>query len=120
MRRFVKQIPRRFSENSGDPAFLTFIQSSDPLQPNILPTAWVGALSRWIPRIEGAPRSPHSPIIVQGGADMTVDWQHNLPVLERKFTSPDVLRLPDARHHLVNEREAIRREYFDYLSQRLK
>lgn len=120
MRRFVKQIPRRFSENSGDPAFLDFIQSNDPLQPDILPTAWVGALSRWIPRIEGAPRSPHSPIIIQGDADMTVDWQHNLPVLERKFSEPEILRLPEARHHLVNEREAIRQQYFDFLSERLR
>jgi alpha-beta hydrolase superfamily lysophospholipase len=120
VRRFIKQIPRRFSENSGDPAFLKFIQSNDPLQPDILPTAWVGALSRWIPRIEGAPRSPHSPIIIQGEADMTVDWQHNLPVLERKFTAPEILRLPGARHHLVNEREAIRRTYFELLTERLK
>lgn len=118
-RRFVTQIPRRFSENSGDPAFLDFIQTKDPLQPDILPTAWVGALSRWIPRIEGSPRSLHSPIIVQGEADMTVDWQHNLPVLERSFTAPDILRLPGARHHLVNERETIRRAYFDFLSERL-
>jgi alpha-beta hydrolase superfamily lysophospholipase len=120
VRRFVKQIPRRFSENSGDPAFLKFIQSSDPLQPNILPTAWVGALSRWIPRIEGAPPSSHSPIIIQGEADMTVDWQHNLPILEHKFAAPEILRLPSARHHLANEREELRREYFDFLSERLK
>lgn len=120
VRRFVKQIPRRFSENSGDAAFLEFIQTHDPLQPNVLPTAWVGALSRWIPRIEAAATSPHSPIIVQGEADMTVDWQHNLPVLERAFTAPEILRLPGARHHLVNEHETIRREYFDFLSDRLR
>ena len=120
MRRFVKQIPRRFSENSGDPAFLQFIQSSDPLQPDILPTAWVGALSRWIQRIEGAPASPHSPLIVQGESDMTVDWQHNLPILQDKFAAPEILRLPAARHHLVNEQEALRREYFEFLSERLR
>lgn len=120
MRHFVKQIPRRFSENSGDLAFLKFIQSSDPLQPDVLPTAWVGALSRWIPRIEGAAASTHSPIIIQGEADMTVDWQYNLPVLQSKFDKPDILRLADARHHLVNEREALRQEYFTFLSERLR
>lgn len=119
VRRFVKQIPRRFSENSGDPDFLEFVRTRDPLQPNILPTAWVGALARWIPRIEAAPRSAHSPLIVQGELDMTVDWRHNLSVLERKFTAPDVLYLPGARHHLVNEQEAIRRQYFEFLSQRV-
>lgn len=119
VRRFVKKIPRRFSENSGDPAFLEFIRSRDPLQPNILPTAWVGALSRWIPRIEAAPRSAHSPLIVQGELDLTVDWRHNLSVLERKFAAPEVLYLPGARHHLVNEQEAIRQQYFEFLRQRL-
>jgi len=120
VRRFVQQIPRTFSDNSGDPAFLDFVQRSDPLQPDILPTAWVGALSRWIPRIEGAASSSHSPIIIQGEADMTVDWRHNLPVLEDKFAAPEILRLPAARHHLVNEREALRRQYFEFLSERLK
>ncbi|RRV17236.1 alpha/beta hydrolase [Pseudomonas saudiphocaensis] len=120
VRRFVQQIPRTFSDNSGDPAFLDFVQRSDPLQPDILPTAWVGALSRWIPRIEGAGASPQSPIIIQGEADMTVDWRYNLPVLERKFAAPEILRLPGAKHHLVNEHEALRREYFDFLSERLK
>lgn len=120
VRRFVQQIPRTFSDNSGDPAFLDFVQRRDPLQPDILPTAWVGALSRWIPRIEGAAASGLSPIIIQGEADMTVDWRYNLTVLERKFAAPEILRLPGARHHLVNEREALRREYFDFLSERLK
>lgn len=119
MRRFVTQIPRTFSENSGDPEFLSFVQSNDPLQPDILPTAWVGALARWIPRIEGAAASRHSPLVVQGDADMTVDWQHNLAVLQRKFAAPEILRLPGARHHLVNERETIRREYLDFLRDRL-
>jgi len=120
VRRFVQQIPRTFSENSSDPGFLEFVQTQDPLQPDILPTAWVGALSRWIPRIEGAADSRHAPLIIQGEADMTVDWQYNLPVLQRKFAGAEVLRLPEARHHLVNEREELRRAYFDFLRERLK
>lgn len=119
VRRFVSHIPRRFSANSSDAEFLDFVRSRDPLQPDILPTAWVGALARWIPRIEGAAPSAHSPIIIQGEADMTVDWQYNLPVLESKFASPEILRLPKARHHLVNEHEALRREYFAFLTERL-
>ena len=120
VRRFVQQIPRTFSENSSDPGFLEFVQTQDPLQPDILPTAWVGALSRWIPRIERAADSAQAPLIVQGEADMTVDWQYNLPVLQRKFADAEVLRLPEARHHLVNEREELRRAYFDFLRERLK
>lgn len=116
---FVREIPRRFSENSSDAAFLDFVHNLDPLQPRSLPTAWVGALKRWVPRIEGAARSPHSPLIVQGEEDMTVDWRYNLGVLQDKFRQPEILRLPEARHHLANENEALRRRYFDFLSERL-
>lgn len=116
---FVNGIARRFSENSNDPAFLAFLQA-DPLQPLRLPTAWVGALARWIKRIEALPGSPRRPLIVQGQADMTVDWQHNLEVLKHKFDRPQVLMLPTARHHLANETQALRDEYFVFLSKRLK
>lgn len=58
---FVDSIPRRFSENSSDPQFLDFLREHDPLQPRTLPTAWVGALTRWVPRIERAPRRALSP-----------------------------------------------------------
>ncbi|MDI3353708.1 alpha/beta hydrolase [Pseudomonas sp. UYIF39] len=116
---FVKAIARRFSENSNDPDFLPFLQA-DPLQPLRLPTAWVGALARWIKRIEAAPYSMRRPLIVQGQADMTVDWEHNLEVLRGKFDRPQVLMLPEARHHLANETLALRREYFGFLTKRIK
>ena len=116
---FVNGIARRFSENSNDPAFLAFLQA-DPLQPLRLPTAWVGALARWIKRIEALPGSPRRPLIVQGQADMTVDWQHNLEVLKHKFDRPQVLMLPTARHHLANETAEMREEYFEFLSKRIR
>ncbi|PNB74496.1 alpha/beta hydrolase [Pseudomonas sp. GW456-E7] len=118
LRPFVKAIARRFSENSNDPAFLPFLQA-DPLQPLRLPTAWVGALARWIKRVEAAPVSTRRPLIVQGQADMTVDWEHNLEVLRGKFDRPQVLMLPEARHHLANETLAMRTEYFGFLSRRM-
>jgi alpha-beta hydrolase superfamily lysophospholipase len=119
VRPFVDAIPRRFSVNSSDAEFIDFVHHQDPLQPRILPTAWVGALARWIPRIEGARRSAHSPLIVQGEQDETVEWQHNLNVLDDKFSQPRRLLLPEARHHLVNEREALRQQYFEFLSRQL-
>ncbi|SAM35668.1 Phospholipase YtpA [Pseudomonas sp. 1 R 17] len=119
LRPFVKGIARRFSENTHDPAFKPFLEA-DPLQPRQLPTAWVGALARWIKRIEAAPRSPRRPVIVQGEEDMTVDWQHNLQVLRGKFDQPEVLMLPRGRHHLANEIPEIREEYFRYLTDHLK
>jgi alpha-beta hydrolase superfamily lysophospholipase len=119
IKRFVSEIPRRFSVNSSDAAFIDFVHHHDPLQPRNLPTAWVGALSRWVPYIEAAPRSRRSPLIIQGEADMTVAWQHNLKVLQDKFAAPQILRLPEAGHHLANEAPALRQRYFDFLSQRL-
>ncbi|WP_433737696.1 alpha/beta hydrolase [Pseudomonas putida] len=119
LRPFVKAIDRRFSENSNDPDFLPFLQA-DPLQPLRLPTAWVGALARWIKRVEAAPASSRRPLIVQGQADMTVDWQHNLEVLRAKFDRPQVLMLPEARHHLANEAPVLRGEFFGFLSKRIK
>lgn len=114
LRPFVDGIARRFSENTHDPAFMPFLQA-DPLQPLRLPTAWVGALVPWIKRIEAAPNSERSPLIIQGEQDLTVDWQHNLRVLHSKFASPDLLRLPRARHHLANEVPEIRQAYFEFL-----
>jgi alpha-beta hydrolase superfamily lysophospholipase len=116
---FVSSIPRRFNANSNDPEFLDFIQR-DPLQPLSLPTAWVGALSRWVPKIEAAPRSSRSPLIIQGDDDMTVDWRHNMQVLNDKFSAPQLLMLPQARHHLVNETPEFRSRYFDFLRERLR
>ncbi|MDF3932576.1 alpha/beta hydrolase [Pseudomonas citronellolis] len=119
LRPFVGSIPRKFTENSNDADFLTFLRDRDPLQPRILPTAWVGALARWIPHIEGAPPSPQSLLVVQGDADETVDWRYNLRVLEGKFERIECLLLTGARHHLANESEALRRRYFDFLGERL-
>jgi alpha-beta hydrolase superfamily lysophospholipase len=115
---FVTQIPRRFSPNSNDAEFLAFIQT-DALQPLSLPTAWVGALSRWVPQIERAPRSERSVVVVQGDADMTVDWRHNLEVLRAKFAEVKVLMLEGGRHHLANESGEIRERYFAFLTEQL-
>ena len=118
LRPFVKGIERRFSANSNDPTFLPFLQA-DPLQPRRLPTAWVGALVDWVKRIEAAPVSTRRPLIIQGESDMTVDWPHNLRVLREKFAAPEILLIPEARHHLANELPAIRQRYFDFIDQRL-
>ncbi|MGW7776276.1 alpha/beta hydrolase [Pseudomonas machongensis] len=118
LRHFVDGIERRFSANTNDPAFLAFLEA-DPLQPRRLPTAWVGALMAWIKRIEAAPHSRRQPLIVQGEADGTVDWPYNLRVLKEKFAEPQILLLPEARHHLANELPDIRQRYFTFLDQRL-
>ena len=79
----------------------------------------MGALAEWISYIEQAKPSGRSPIIVQGDADMTVDWQHNLNVLNDKFSQPRILLLPEARHHLANEQTVMREQYFQFLTEQL-
>jgi alpha-beta hydrolase superfamily lysophospholipase len=116
---FVTSIPRHFYANSHDAAFIDFVQFRDPLQAKILPVAWVGAMANWIPRIENAGRSALSPLIIQGDADLTVDWQHNLAVLRDKFNQPQICMVEDGRHHLVNESPALRARYLAFLSERL-
>lgn len=115
---FRASVPRRYSDNSHDPVFVDFVRN-DPLQAQVLPTAWVGALAQWIAYIEKAKPSDRSPIIVQGEADMTVDWQHNLNILTDKFREPRILLLADARHHLANEQLVLREQYFDFLREQL-
>jgi len=115
---FRASVPRRYTENSHDSTFIEFVRE-DPLQAQVLPTAWVGALAQWIPYIEQAKPSGRSPLIVQGEADMTVDWQHNLNVLSDKFREPKILLLPEARHHLANEQQELREQYFEFLYQQL-
>lgn len=108
-RRFVK---RKFAENSNDEEFIAFLRDKDPLQPRYLSTKWVGALKQWIPYVER-----HAPVsfpvfVIQGKSDGTVDWRHNLPVLERIFPSLQVQTMPNVRHHVVNELELYRKDVF--------
>lgn len=116
---FIHQLGRRFTDNSTDGEFLDFIRQHDPLQSQVLPVAWVQALDKWIPRIETALPAAHRPLIIQGQADGTVDWQHNIRVLQDKFDAPELFYLPKARHHLANEGAALRRQYLDWLGDQL-
>lgn len=100
---FTDAVKRVFPVNSGDPEFLHFLRHLDPLQSRQLSARWVGALKKWIPTVEGGPRVSISPVVIQGDLDTTVDWRHNLDVIEDKFASPDIHILKGARHQLVNE-----------------
>ena len=98
---FIKQLPRTFTDNSRDQAFLDKAHN-DPLAPKVLPTQWVSAMDRWIRRIERhRQKSPFKPLIIQGTHDRTVDAKYNIAKLRQLFTDPEVLMLEDARHHLT-------------------
>ncbi len=119
LRPFVDSIPRRFSENSSDPQFLDFLREHDPLQPSILPTAWVGALARWVPRIEGTPaRAEPAGGAGRGRRDGGLAPRPEGAGREVREAA-DTAAGSGARHHLANESEALRRRYFDFLSERM-
>lgn len=105
---FTDYVKRNFPINSNNPEFINFISQLDPLQSRQLSAKWVGALKKWIPRFEGARRVHLSPVIIQGDLDETVDWRHNLNIIEDKFTSPEIHVLSGARHQLANESAGFR------------
>jgi len=115
---FKNGIRRRFTHNSSDSEFLAFVRQ-DPLQPLCLPCRWVGALMRWIPLIEAAAPSERPVLLVQGDADHTLNWRHNLKVMQKKLPNAQCLLLPGAKHHLVNESQHLRQRYFSFLAQHL-
>lgn len=109
---FIRSLPRKYRANSSDSDFTTFLREGDPLQPERLTVTWITAMRRWMPRLLALPQSDLPVLILQGEQDLTVDWEWNLGVLERKFPRARIHRHPQARHHLVNEAEAIRQELF--------
>jgi len=72
-------------------------------------------MRRWIPRLLARDPLDLPVMILQGEQDLTVDWEWNLAILEEKFPDAQIYRHPEARHHLVNEAEPIRRALFDAL-----
>ncbi|MBA2779795.1 alpha/beta hydrolase [Billgrantia kenyensis] len=114
---FVQSLPRRFGPNSTDAEFAAFLRERDPLQPEYLSLNWVSAMRRWMPQLLALPSSDLPTLILQGEQDLTVDWEWNLSVLERKFPQARIHRHPEARHHLVNEAEPIRTILFATLDE---
>ncbi len=112
---FLKELPRKYRPNSTDEQFTTFLRDQDPLQPERLSVMWITAMRRWMPRLLALQPNPLPTLILQGEQDLTVDWEWNLAVLEEKFPNAEIHRHPEARHHLVNEAEPIRRELFEAL-----
>lgn len=109
---FVDTIPRKYRANTTNLDFADFLRLHDPLQDDHLALTWVTAMRRWMPTLLKRPPSGLPVLILQGEQDLTVDWSWNLKALRRKFPQAQVVRHPEARHHLVNEAEPIRRVLF--------
>lgn len=110
LRPFVRAIPRRFAESSGDRTFLKWLRSEDPLQSRELPLQWVTSLKHWQAKFHWLPHCDKDILIVQGRRDRTVDWQFNIPAILEHFSNAQVCYLREARHHLVKETPTIRHD----------
>lgn len=109
---FVSRWARVFVNNSGNSRFVTFLKEHDPLQARAVHVDWVSALRRWVPHIESARPVGYPVTVVQGERDLTVDWQHNLRIIRNKFSQVKEVRIPDGRHHLVNEAQNLQATVF--------
>nr|WP_067291866.1 alpha/beta hydrolase [Marinobacterium profundum] len=113
--RFLKQVKRNYSENSGDASFVRFVRLYDPLQHSRVAVSWVRAMLEWVKLIEASAPLGGTPLLLQGQKDGTVDWRHNMAVLQRLYPSLQPVLIPGARHHLVNETPPLRRELFGHI-----
>nr|WP_284709327.1 alpha/beta hydrolase [Marinobacter sediminum] len=110
---FFTRWRRVFGANSGDTRFLQFLRDHDPLQARAVHVDWVSALRKWVPHIESARPVDFPVTVVQGEKDLTVDWEHNLRIIRNKFSSVEELKIPDGRHHLVNEAQDLQATVFN-------
>ncbi|WP_051298796.1 alpha/beta fold hydrolase [Marinobacterium litorale] len=117
---WLRRVRRIYQANSHDPAFVEFIRSRDPLQHPWISVRWIGAMLRWIEWVEHQPASPARPLIIQGCDDDTVEWRHNLAVLQRLFPRSEQLCIDGARHNLINEGAAWRDPAFRAIGQLLR
>lgn len=51
--------------------------------------------------------------VIQGTDDKVVDWKYNLQWFEKKIKGLKVVRIPGARHNLLNESKQYRQKCLD-------
>ncbi len=103
LRHVVRHVPRHFVNNSHNDDFLAFLAEKDPLQCRQLSLTWISAWKKWLPPFRQAAPCQRSLCIIQGTDDTTVDWQKNLPEIQRLFPAATLHTLEDGRHQLPNE-----------------
>ncbi|MBV0934301.1 alpha/beta hydrolase [Marinobacterium weihaiense] len=116
----IKRVHREHGDSSNDPEFIRFLRQQDPLQGHFVDVGWVGAMLHWVAQVEAAAALEVSALVIQGTDDQTLEWEHNLEVLDRLLPGACVERLTAARHHLVNEAEPWRSRVFTCISERLR
>ncbi|VGO21641.1 alpha/beta hydrolase [Pontiella sulfatireligans] len=113
-RPFTKHIRRRDMKNSSDEAYLAFVKK-DPLHSGVLSFQYLEDLYEWEARARGYPRWPGSLCIIQGDADIIVDWRYNVDFLGAKVEHAELYMVPGANHQLANEPAALRKQAFELI-----
>lgn len=112
LRHFIQRISRTFSSNSHDMKFLEFIRHQDPLQARHLSLRWVSAMKAWHTLFVSFSSLQKNVMVLQGTADMTVDWRYNLPLIKQKLPNAQLTYINGAGHQLINESEKYRLDLF--------
>ena len=113
----LQRVRRSYGDSSGDQQFLDFIRYQDPLQYQWIPVSWVGAMLRWLDRVEQAKARDEQVLIVQGDKDSTLDWQYNLQLLKKIFPTQQLHTITGARHQLIQEESAHRDQVFSQIAE---
>lgn len=103
LKRFIKQVPRRFSTNSHDRVFRQFLKRADSLQHRFIPIAWLNAMRAWRGQFLIQPSCSAKVLVIQGSGDNTVDWRFGIKVIARLFPNNKTLIINEAMHHMANE-----------------
>ena len=117
---FLKSLPRTFTKNSHDEAFLTFLSKDDPMQYKRLPFRWIGAMKEWINDYKHFDPQDYPLLVIQGDDDGTVDYPYNVDQIKKIFPNTDVKIISGAKHHLVCESAPYRAQIFSTIKSYLE
>lgn len=115
LRGIRRSVPRHFRRSSADPDFIDLIWHRDPFQARHIPLRWLGSVIRWEARLQALPACRYPLTVVQGGRDETVDWRYNVDFISRRTWVERQVDIPEASHHLANEREDLREQVLQAL-----
>ena len=101
----VHKTRRVFNESTHDQEFINFQSQKDPMQPRWIHREWLDAMNRWYHDFRDSSSQPVPIKILQGDADLTVDFRYNVEVIRRIFPDTEVAMVAGGRHHLINESE---------------
>lgn len=116
---FFKNIWRKYCTTSSDSSFLEFVKK-DPLQDKYVPLKFVKALYVWNKRIKNYKMLSKPILVIQGTLDNIVDWEYNIPFLKKRIKGIEIELIDNAKHHLLNESQAIQSKVLDTIGEYLE